>query len=97
MGAEVVLRKRGAGNYIGVATIRADKEAVMQFHTGAQLEEVWLNGKRIYLNDWKHGYHIGRESVPGELKAGENKVVIRTGPVFFLSVTDGPMWDEPAK
>ncbi len=94
MGAEVALRQKPKGDYIGVATVRGDRKAVMQWHTGAQLEEVWLNGKRIYLNDWKHGYHIGRESVTAELMEGENRVVIRTGPVFFLSVTSGPMWDE---
>ena len=34
----------------------------------------------------------GKVLPPGGLQAGKNLVVIRTGPVFFLSVTEGPMW-----
>lgn len=81
------------GKYIAVAAISSDKAKTVQFHTGADLEQVWLNGKLIYQNSGRRGYHIGRECVAGELKAGENTLVIRTGPVFFLSVTEGDMWE----
>ncbi|HWE02410.1 MAG TPA: GDSL-type esterase/lipase family protein [Tepidisphaeraceae bacterium] len=94
MGAAVALRQRPAGSYVGMAIVRSEKQTAVQFHTGATLDQVWLNGKRIYKNDWKHGYHIGRESVTAELKQGENAIVIKTGPVFFLSITDGAMWEE---
>ena len=93
-GASVSLKRQPPGKYIGVAPISSDRAKPVQFHTGADLEQVWLNGKLIYQNITIRGYHIGRESVTAELKAGENHVVIRTGPVLFLSVTDGEMWEE---
>jgi lysophospholipase L1-like esterase len=92
LGASVSLRQQKPGSYVGMATLKSETARTVQFHTGAELEQIWLNGKKIYQNEWKNGYHIGRQSVPGDLKAGENVIVIRTGPVFFLSVTDGEMW-----
>ncbi|MDB5293174.1 MAG: family lipolytic protein [Phycisphaerales bacterium] len=92
LGASVSLRQRPQKRFIGIATIASDKARVAQFHTGAELEDVWLNGKHVYHNDGSRGWHIGRESFAGELKAGENSLVIRTGQVFFLSVTEGPIY-----
>lgn len=93
LGASVALRQQpAAGKYIGVATVHSNRSHTAQFHTGGDLEQIWLNGKLIYQNLGNRGYHIGRESVDGELKEGDNTVVIKTGPVFFLSVTDGAMW-----
>ncbi|HET6249905.1 MAG TPA: GDSL-type esterase/lipase family protein [Tepidisphaeraceae bacterium] len=87
LGASVSLRQQpGGGKYLGVAIIKSDKAKAVTFTTGGELQQIWLNGKQIYQNDWKHGYHIGRESVKAELKPGENQVVIATGAVFFVSV-----------
>jgi lysophospholipase L1-like esterase len=96
-GASVALRRQPPGRYLGITSISSDKSKSVQFHTGGDLEQVWLNGKSIYQNNSIRGYHIGRESVAAELKPSENVVVIRTGPVFFLSVTDGLMWEETRK
>jgi lysophospholipase L1-like esterase len=92
-GASVVLRQQPPGKFIGVASVGSDTAHTVQFHTGADLRVVWLNGKKIYENVTRRGYHIGRESVSAELRAGDNVVVIETGPVFFLSVTEGSMWE----
>jgi hypothetical protein len=92
LGAAVSLRQRAEKRFMGIATITSDRAHVAQFHTGAELEDVWLNGKHVYHNDGSRGWHIGRESFAGELNAGENVLVIRTGQVFFLSVTEGPIW-----
>jgi lysophospholipase L1-like esterase len=92
-GASIALL-RYPGNYLGVATIHCDRPKRVQFHTGGDLNKVWLNGTLIYENIAIRGYHIGRESVAADLKSGDNTIVIQTGPVFFLSVTDGPMWEE---
>jgi lysophospholipase L1-like esterase len=92
LGAAVSLRQLAEKRFMGIATITSDRAHVAQFHTGAELEDVWLNGKHVYHNDGSRGWHIGRESFGGELNAGENVLVIRTGQVFFLSVTEGPIW-----
>jgi lysophospholipase L1-like esterase len=92
LGAAVSLRQRAEKSFVGIATITRDAANTAQFHTGAELEDVWLNGKHLYHNDGSRGWHIGRESFAGELKGGENTVVIKTGRVFFLSVTEGGMW-----
>ena len=69
-GASVSLKEQPAGRFVGIAIIPSDKARAVQFHTGADLEKVWLNGKQIYANASIRGYHIGRESVSAELKAG---------------------------
>ncbi len=93
LGVSVSLRGRGE-HFIGVATINADASRTIQFHTGADLDELWLNGVRIYQNDSTRGWHPGRQSITATLKPGENRLVIRTGKSFFLSMTDGDMWKE---
>lgn len=94
LGASICLRQLEPKehSFIGLASLHSEKARQVQFHTGAELNALWLNGKQIYRNDGSRGWHIGRESVPGNLRAGENSLVIETGPVFFLSMTDGAMW-----
>jgi hypothetical protein len=93
-GFAVALDKRvGEGKaWIGVTTIEAAKPKSVYFNTGAGLNAVWLNGKRIYRNEAWTGWHAGKERIPAELKAGKNVIVIETGPQFFLGVTDGKEW-----
>lgn len=62
------------------------------FNTGAHLQAVWLNGKRIYRSEGWTGWHAGKERVAARLNAGRNTVVIETGEAFFLSVTDDNAW-----
>lgn len=78
--------------FIGVATIDSRSTRKVNFHTGAQLSKIWLNGKLIYENLWNHGWHTGRESVSAELQRGKNMVVIETGDHFFLSVNKDSYW-----
>lgn len=80
------------GPYVGRATLHSDARKPAQIHVGADLGKVWLNGRLVYEAKQWRGFHAGRESASVELKAGDNTFVIQTGPVFFLSVTDGPMW-----
>jgi lysophospholipase L1-like esterase len=76
--------------YVGVATIASPRRRSVYFNTGAGLEEVWLNGRRIYQAGPEYlGFHAGRNRIPAMLDAGENRIVILTGEQFFLSVTDG--------
>jgi acyl-CoA thioesterase-1 len=78
--------------YQGVAEITAERPRVVYFNTGAQLEAVWLNGKRIFKSEGWTGWHAGKERVRAELQAGRNVVVIESGGDFFLSVTDDNAW-----
>jgi lysophospholipase L1-like esterase len=76
----------------GIAVVEADKPRQVFFNTGAQLQTVWLNGRRIYHSEGWTGWHAGKERVAARLEAGKNTVVIETGGEFFLSVTDGDDW-----
>jgi len=82
-----------SGKYLGIATLDAPAARAVHFHTGGQLMTIWLNGACLYRNDWQHGWHAGRESVPATLQPGQNTVVIETGSQFFLSVTEGSFWE----
>ncbi len=76
----------------GYATVESTEPRKVYFNTGAQLQTIGLNGKRIYKSgDWT-GWHAGRERIAAELKKGENAVIIETGSQFFLSVTDDNRW-----
>jgi lysophospholipase L1-like esterase len=94
LGASICLRQLEPKehSFIGIATLHVEKARQVQFHTGAELNALWLNGTQIYRNDGSRGWHIGRESVVANLPAGNSSLVIETGPVFFLSMTDGAMW-----
>ena len=94
-GMATELKKWVAGDtesFIGVTTLHSAATHTVNFHTGATLSKIWLNGKLIYQNTWQHGWHAGRQSVSAELQEGDNRVVIETGEHFFLSVTSGDFW-----
>jgi lysophospholipase L1-like esterase len=79
--------------FTAVATIEEPVRRKVYLNTGAGLEKIWLNGKRVYERPTEYtGWHAGRERVPAELKAGTNTVVIVTGKDFFLSITDSDTW-----
>jgi len=81
-----------ARRYQGVAVVEAERIRDVVFLPGASLQTIWLNGRRIYKSEGWRGWHPGRESVVGRLRAGRNVVVIETGPQFFLSITrEGPV------
>src|SRR5262249_29881508 len=70
-------RQVGKGKgFVGMATLEADKPKDVFFNTGAQLQTIWLNGKRIYKSEdgWT-GWHAGKERLPARLEAGKNTIV----------------------
>ncbi|MGI4788744.1 MAG: SGNH/GDSL hydrolase family protein [Janthinobacterium lividum] len=92
-GAAVGLNQSlGSGPHYLAATLSAEKAAALQFHTGCELQSLWLNGRKIYTNDGTRGFHPGRESVTGTVVAGANFLVAEAGDTFYLSITDGPFW-----
>lgn len=80
------------GKYIVAATYRSRRDQTLQLHTGAELTDVWLNGKLVYASGGLRGWHPGRETVAVDVHKGDNFLVAETGSDFYLSVTDGPMW-----
>jgi hypothetical protein len=83
----------GSGKtYRAVAVLNAKKAGKVFFNTGAQLESIWLNGKRIYHNEAWTGWHAGKERAPAVLREGRNTILIETGGEFFLSITDDDAW-----
>ena len=79
--------------YQAAATVDAGAARHVRFNPGADVDTIWLNGKRIYQRPTEYtGWHAGRERVGAELRAGKNAVVMETGGTFFLSVTDQDVW-----
>jgi lysophospholipase L1-like esterase len=93
-GFAVSLEKQiGAGkSYQGIAFLEEKKARDVFFNTGAQLQTIWLNGKRIYKSEGWTGWHAGKERVAARFQAGRNVIVIETGSMFFLSVTPTNDW-----
>lgn len=77
-----------AKKYQGIAYLDKKEGGKVYFNPAANLETIWLNGKRIYraAPEWR-GWHVGRERIPAELRPGRNMIVIETGGPFLLSVT----------
>lgn len=93
-GYAMALDKRAgkAKRYIGVATVRRDKAVAAFLNTGGALQSVWLNGKQIFKADLWIGYHIGAKRIAVDLLAGDNRIVIESGPEFALTVTPNLLW-----
>jgi acyl-CoA thioesterase-1 len=93
-GFAVSLDKRlGPGkSYQGIAFLEEKQPRTVYFNTGAQLQTIWLNGKRLYRSEGWTGWHAGKERIKSTLRAGRNTLVIETGSDFFLSVTDDNQW-----
>ncbi|MEI6520442.1 MAG: GDSL-type esterase/lipase family protein [bacterium] len=81
-----------AKRYYGIANIDAEKPRDVYLNTGAGLQTIWLNGKRVYKNVEYTGWHAGRERLPVKLQAGKNVLVIEAVDNFFLSATDVMEW-----
>jgi lysophospholipase L1-like esterase len=86
-------RKVGGGTrYVGIGEVVGKQPGQGWLNTGGYLEEVWLNGKRVFRQEGWTGLHPGKERVPVRLRAGTNSVVIVTGPQFFVSFTEDADW-----
>ena len=82
-----------ASEYYGYTEIVCKKERHVFINTGGEgVRMVFLNGKRIFNSEYSAGWHAGGHRIPVTLNAGTNKLVIATGPNFFLSVTDTDIW-----
>jgi lysophospholipase L1-like esterase len=94
-GACTSLQKKMPKGILAVTVVRAEKAKKVFMNVGAEDDKIFLNGKEIYhhtLADW-YGWHLAKQAVPIELKEGENTFVMQAGGVFFLSLTDEPIYD----
>ena len=76
----------------GLATIESPAARKVFFNTGANLQTIWLNGRRIFNQQGYTGWHAGKERIAAELQPGSNTVLIESGNEFFLSITDDDRW-----
>lgn len=78
----------------GVAAIDSETDRSAYLNTGATLQRVWLNGKKIsdVQETGRYEWQAGRERIPIRLKAGRNKIVIEARNSFFVSVTETDDW-----
>jgi len=86
--------KGKAKNFIGIAHVEEKAPRTVYFNTGAELQTVWLNGKRIFkfaAPPWP-GFHAGGNRIQADLVKGDNVIVIETGSTFFLSITENHDW-----
>ncbi|MDQ2731475.1 MAG: GDSL-type esterase/lipase family protein [Armatimonadota bacterium] len=81
-----------SSSFQGLAYVSSKGRRKVYFNTGAQLHSIWLNGKRIDLNEAWTGWHPGKERIPAELQSGRNTIAIETGSAFFLSITGDDKW-----
>lgn len=76
----------------GVANLDAAAPRGAYLHVGAGIQQVWLNGAKVFDErstlPAHHGHHAGYETAAIQLQAGENRLVAECSGSFFLSVTD---------
>jgi lysophospholipase L1-like esterase len=82
----------GGKRFAAIATLESKDARDVFFNTGAQLETLTLNGKRLWKSEGWTGWHAGKERIAARLAAGANTIEIEAGPAFFLSVTDENSW-----
>jgi len=81
-----------AARYLGVADYYAPRPGLGYINTGGLIETVWCNGGRVHRQQGWTGYHPGKERIAVPLRQGLNRIVIETGPDFFLSITETNTW-----
>ena len=83
----------GAGKrFQATATIESKDVRDVFFNTGAELDEIRLNGRLLWKSEGWTGWHAGKERIAARLSAGTNAIEIESGGSFFLSVTDQNSW-----
>jgi len=72
-----------------LATVKVDNVTQTTIHLGGSPPyTVWLNGALIWDGKALHGYHPDADRLPITLKPGENRIVVFTNLLFYVSVGD---------
>ena len=91
MGQEVAKEKPGApsrdaGAY-SLAIINSPDEKQTTMHVGGSPPyAVWLNGKMIWNGHFLHGYHPSEDRITVTLHKGENRILVFTNWLFYISL-----------
>jgi hypothetical protein len=81
-----------AKEVVGYTVIASPTARQACLNPGAGLRAMWLNGQPLYHAPGNSGWHVGRERVPVQLRAGDNVLHIQFSGAFFLSLTDTATW-----
>lgn len=84
----------GATRFYAISTIQSDADRTAWLNTGVSVAGVWLNGRQVFAHRGNPSWHAGRERVQVNLARGDNRIVVLVAgdDVFFLSLTDEPIW-----
>jgi len=97
-GASLTLRKvfPKENTFLVAGHVDLNEAKTLYIHPACEVSRAWLNGKPIYVHspDAWTGYHIGRVSVPVEFHKGDNLLIMETGPIFFMSLADKPLFSD---
>lgn len=89
------LFRKGSEGIEAIAAVESDQDRTAFLNTGATLQTVWLNGEKVFEGRRWTGWHAGKQRIPVQLRAGENKIVIEADTSFFVSITDEHDWPLP--
>lgn len=77
-------RDKGA---FATAVVVSPEERQTTLHVGGSPPyAVWLNGQMVWNGHVLHGYHPSQDRVPVTLRKGENRIVVFTNWLFYVSV-----------
>ena len=91
MGQDVFPDKPGAASRdagaFALAVVQSDKEMQTTMHVGGSLPyAVWLNGQLVWNGSFLHGYHPSADRITVTLRKGENRILVFTNWLFYISL-----------
>ncbi len=81
-----------AGQYWSYAEVRRRRAGQMYVNTGGDLGQIYVNGVRVFNNEYTTGWHAGGHRIPVTLHRGVNRLLLVSGGRFFCSLTETPLW-----
>ena len=77
---------RDAGAF-ALAIVKSDKETTTTMHVGGSMPyAVWLNGQLVWNGNFLHGYHPSADRITITLNKGENRILVFTNWLFYISL-----------
>ena len=90
------MTKVGSGLNFALVDIPATQAKSVFLQIGIGASTVWWNGVKVHdqSTNWT-GFHIGKERIPVQLQAGNNRLVAEfAGQHFGISVTNELIWEK---
>ena len=91
MGQEVSKERPGCASReagaFALAVVPSDTERKTTLHVGGSLPyAVWLNGQLVWNGNFLHGYHPSADRITVTLRKGENRILVFTNWLFYISL-----------